>query len=179
MICANCKRRGHRVEDCRKKKRNSEPKKKANTKKGQQSKKRDENNSKEKYWTLFVTDQAPDNAVCSPNDEVYNNEYDSSEDEGKERTIEWILDSGCGRHLTGNASLFSSAISSASTTLYLPDGSIVQSMKRGTVSLRSIVAEVSNNLDISDVPGLTKNCCPTSAMNAKAFALSMKGRSAT
>jgi hypothetical protein len=64
--------------------------------------------------------------VCSSNDEDYNNEYDNSEDEGKERTIEWILDSGCGRHLTGNASLFSSDILSASTTLYLPDCSLVQ-----------------------------------------------------
>jgi hypothetical protein len=34
------------------------------------------------------------------------------EDEGNERTIEWILDSGCGCHLTGNASLFSSGNSS-------------------------------------------------------------------
>jgi hypothetical protein len=152
--------KGHAVEECRTKKRDSDTKNKVNAKKGQQPRKRNENNNKEKNWTLFVTYQAPDNSVCSSNDEDYNNEHDNSEDEGKERTIEWILDSGCGRHLTGNACLFSSDISSASTTLYMPDGSIVQLTKQGTVSLKSIVAGVSNNLDISNVelvPRLTKN----------------------
>jgi hypothetical protein len=36
--------------------------------------------------------------------------------------IEWILDSGCGRHLTGNASLFDNNTNAARTSLILPDG---------------------------------------------------------
>jgi hypothetical protein len=98
--------------------------------------------------------------VCSSNDKDNNSENDIGEDESNDHTTEWILDSGCGRRLTGNASLLTSKIASASTSLYLPDGSTVQSTKRGTVSLKSIVAGVSNNLTISDVelvPGLTKN----------------------
>ncbi len=117
--------------------------------------------------------------MCSSNDEGYNNEYDNSEDEGKERTIEWILDSGCGFHLTGNASLFSSDISSASTTLYLPDGSMVQSTKRGTDSLKSIVAGVSNNMDISNVelvPGLTKNLLSYVRLERKGVRLINEGK---
>jgi hypothetical protein len=83
---------------------------------------------------------APDDIVCSSNDKNYNSVNDIGEDESNDRTTEWILDSGCGRHLTGNASLLTSKISSASTSLHLPDGSAVQSTKRGTVGLKSIIA---------------------------------------
>jgi hypothetical protein len=96
-----------------------------------------------------------------------------------DRTTEWILDSGCGRHLTGNASLLTSKISSRSTSLYLPDGSTVQSTKRGAVSLKSIVAGVSNNLTISDVelvPGLTKNLLSYVRLERKDVRLVYEGK---
>jgi hypothetical protein len=81
------------------KKRNSDTKNKVNAKKGQRPRKRDESNGKEKNWTLFVTDQAPDNAVCPSNDKDYKLEHNNDEDESNDRTIEWILD--CVRMLPG------------------------------------------------------------------------------
>jgi hypothetical protein len=88
-------------------------------------------------------------------------------------------DSGCGHCLAGNASLLSSKISSASTSLYLPDGSTVQSTKRGTVGLKSIVTGVSNNLAISDVelvPGLTKNLLSYVRLERKGVRLVYEGK---
>jgi hypothetical protein len=178
LVCNYCKRKGHAVEECRTKKRDSNLKNKSNIKKGHQPRKRNENYDKEKNRTLFVTDQAPDNIVCSI-DKNNNSENDIGEDESNDRTTEWILDSGCGRHLTGNASLLTSKISGASTSLYLPDGSTVQSTKRGTVCLKSVVSGVSNNLTISDVelvPGLTKNLLSYVRLERKGVRLVYEGK---
>jgi hypothetical protein len=178
-ICSYCKRKGHVVEECRTKKRDSNSKNKSNTKKGHQPRRRDENNGKEKNWTLFVTDQAPDNIVCSSNDKDNNIKDDVYEGKANDRTTEWILDSGCGRHLTGNANFLTTKISNASTSLYLPDGSTVQSTKRGTVSLKSIVAGETNNLTISDVefvPGLTKNLLSYVRLERKGVRLIYEGQ---
>jgi hypothetical protein len=82
------------------------------------------------------------------------------EDEYNGHTIEWVLDSGCGHHLTGDASLLSGDTSSTTNSLYLPDDSTAQSTKRGTVSLKPTVAGIANKVDVTDVklvPGLTKN----------------------
>ncbi len=45
-------------------------------------------------------------------------------------TIEWILDSGCGRHLTGSANLFVENTNAAGTSLILPDGARAKSMHK-------------------------------------------------
>ncbi len=160
VVCSYCNRKGHGVEEYRTKRHGSDMKNKVSAKKGQQPRKRNETSGKEKNWTLFVTDQAPDNTVCYSTDKGCASNDKTGGFKYNDRTIEWILNSGCGRHLTGNASLLSSNVSNASTSLYLPDGSIVRSSKQGTVSLKSTVAGVANNLDISDVelvPGFTKN----------------------
>ncbi len=97
-------------------------KNKVNAKKGQQPRKRNETSGKEKNWTLFVTDQASDNTVCYSTDNGCASNDKTGGFKYIDRTIEWMLDSGCGRHLTGNARLLSSNVSNASTSLYLPDG---------------------------------------------------------
>jgi hypothetical protein len=49
--------------------------------------------------------------------------------------IEWILDSGCGRHITGNASLFGNNTNAARTSLILPDGTKATSMHKGNIQM--------------------------------------------
>jgi hypothetical protein len=185
IVCSYCKNKGHSVEECRKKKSAVglvDSKKKADTKKPRKTKKKDSDSSKEKNWTLFVTDRAPDKAVCSSTDKECASDDETGGLKDHDRTIERILDSGCDRHLTGKASLLSSDTATAATSLYLPDGSTVQSTKRCTVNMKTIVGGVSSNLRISDVElesGLTKIYCRTCAWNARTFVLSMKASSDT
>ncbi len=49
--------------------------------------------------------------------------------------IEWILDSGCGRHLTGNASLFVNNTNAARTSLVLPYGTKATCMHKGNIQM--------------------------------------------
>ncbi len=117
--------------------------------------------------------------MCSSNDK---DSVLDLEDEDNGHTIEWVVDSGCVRHLTGNASLLSGDISRTTTTLYLSDGSTVQSTKRGTVSLKPIVAGITNELDVTDVelvPGLTKNLLSYVRLERKGVRLIYEKRSAT
>ncbi len=173
---------GHSVDECRKKKSAeglADSKKKADAKKPRKTKKKDSDSSKEKSLTLFVTDRAPDDAVCSSTDKECASDNETGGLKDHDRTIEWILDSGCGRHLTGNASLLSSDIATAATSLYLPDGSTVQSTKRGTVNMKTIVGVVPSNLRISDVelvPGLTKNLLSYVRLERKGIRLVYEGK---
>jgi hypothetical protein len=83
IVCSYCKRKGHTVEECRTKKGDSNLKNKFNIKKGNQPRKRNENYDREKNWTLFVTDQAPDDIVSSSNDKNHKSENDIGEDESR------------------------------------------------------------------------------------------------
>jgi hypothetical protein len=74
--------------------------------------------------------------------------------------IEWILDSGCGRHLTGNANLFGNNTNAARTSLILPDGARATSMHKGTIEMVTRVGEATRHINVEDVeyvPGFTKN----------------------
>jgi hypothetical protein len=135
LVSNHCKRKGHTAEKCHSKKRDSNLKNRFNTKKGHHPRKRNENHDKEKNWTLFITDQAPDGIVCSSNDKNHNSENDIGEDENNENDIGEDENNNttplngsltaAADAITGNASLLTSNISSASTFLYLTDGSTV------------------------------------------------------
>jgi hypothetical protein len=76
---------------------------------------------------------------------------ENEEDEATTSTTEWILDSGCVRHLTGSYNLLASNISEAQTPLHLPDGSTVKSTKRGTVTMKSEILDQTNIVGIANV----------------------------
>ena len=81
-------------------------------------------------------------------------------EDGKSMLVEWILDSGCGRHLTGTPELLGNSATKANTALYLPDGSQVESTKVGDVILKMETEDCDNNVVISGVeliPGFKKN----------------------
>jgi hypothetical protein len=115
--------------------------KKPNAKKSHRTKKKGSESNKEKNWTLFVTDRAPDDAICSSTEKE-----EAGRLESVDHTIEWILDSGCDRHLTGNASLLSGDIATAGTSLLLPDETTVKSTKKGTVNLKTFIGDDSSNV---------------------------------
>ena len=174
LTCSYCKRNGHRVEDCRTKKRDNGSTKKPTAKKSQKPKKKDSESNKEKNWTLFVTDRAPDDAICTSTEKEEAGSYESVG-----HTTEWILDSGCGRHLTGNASLLSSDIATAGTSLFLPDGTTVKSTKKGTVNLKTFIGDESSNVQITDVelvPGLKKNLLSYVRLERKGIRLIYEGK---
>jgi hypothetical protein len=74
--------------------------------------------------------------------------------------IEWILDSGCGRHLTGNASLFGNNTNAARTSLILPDGTRATSMHKGNIEMVTRIRQAKRHINVEDVeyvPGFKKN----------------------
>jgi hypothetical protein len=100
-----------------------------------------------------VTDQSP---VGAQMDLIANCGADSTNrfatiEDGNPTAIEWVLDSGCGRHLTGSPELLGWDAKSASTPLYLPDGSIVHSTRVGDVALKMETEESENNVVVKNV----------------------------
>jgi hypothetical protein len=143
---------GSLAEECRKKKRDGETKKKTVFK----GRKGDDDEKKEKNWTLLIYDQVNELSDAT----TATSESENEEDEATTSTTEWILDSGCARHLIGSSNLLTSNISEAQTPLHLPDGSTVKSTKRGTVTIKSEILAQTNIVDIANVelvPGLKKN----------------------
>jgi hypothetical protein len=97
---------------------------------------------------LYASDQSP---VGAKMDLIANcgadptNRFTTIED-GNPAVIEWVLDSGCGRHLTGSPELLGWDAKSASTPLYLPDGSKAHSTRVGDVALKMETEESENNV---------------------------------
>jgi len=157
--CNYCGKKGHKEVECRKKKRDNEarkPKRHDNDRKSKSEEK------KAKNWSLCVTDKSPISdrmnliANCGTNQF---NRLETSQD-GTPVVVEWVLDSGCGRHLTGTPELLGSSVTSTNTSLYLPDGSKIQSTKIGDVSLKMETEEEQNNVMIKNVelvPGFQRN----------------------
>ncbi len=96
-------------------------------------------------------------------------DYDNDvEEEGTSSTkedvlptkIEWILDSGCGRHLTGNANLFGNSTNAARTSLILPDGTKATSMHKVNIQMITRIGQATRHINVEDVeyvPGFKKN----------------------
>ncbi len=55
--------------------------------------------------------------------------------------FEWILDSGCGRHLTGCSDLLGENADEAGTSLVLPDGTKTKSLRKGSIEMTTQVGE--------------------------------------
>jgi hypothetical protein len=162
ITCSYCKKKGHSTEECRKKKYNGETKEKTVFK----GRKGDEDEKWEKNWTLLIDD--PVNKLSDATTATSDSE--NEEDEATTSTTEWILDSGCARHLTGSPNLLTSNISTAQTPLHLPDGSTVNSIKRGTVATKSKILGQTNILDKANVellPGLKKNLLSYACLEQK------------
>jgi hypothetical protein len=87
----------------------------------------------------------------APGDKNIASDFEKADEKAPTNIIEWVLDSGYRRHMTGCANLHSSNIAEVETSLYLPDGSTVRSTKRGTVNLMSEISRVVNYLEVVNV----------------------------
>ncbi len=64
------------------------------------------------------------------------------------QTIDWILDSGCGRHLTGCAALLGEDAEQAGTPLVLPDSTKTKSLRKGSVEMSTQVGGKTRHLTV-------------------------------
>jgi hypothetical protein len=114
-----------------------------------------------------------------PDTSSNSSDSEDKREESSMRIVEWILDSGCARHLTGSHSLLTSDISNAQTPLHLPDGSIVKSTMRGTVTMKSRIQNKTSTVDIANVelvPGLKKNLLSYVRLEQKGIRLIYEGK---
>jgi hypothetical protein len=65
--------------------------------------------------------------------------------------VEWILDSGCGRHLTGNSKLLGENAEVAGTQLVLSDGTRSQFLRKGTIEMVLQVGSAARHVKIEGV----------------------------
>jgi hypothetical protein len=96
--------------------------------------------------------------------------------------IEWILDSGCGRHLTGNASLFGNNTNAARTSLILPDETRAASIHKGNIEMVTRIGQVIRHINVEDVeyvPGFKKNLLSYVHLENKGVRLFYEDNSAT
>jgi hypothetical protein len=117
--------------------------------------------------------------------------YDKDAEEGRTSStkedalytkIEWILDSGCGRHLTGNASLFDNNTNAACTSLILPDGTKATSMHKGSIQMITRIGIATRHINVEDVeyvPGFKKNLLSYVHLGKREYDFHMKIISAT
>ena len=69
----------------------------------------------------------------------------------------WLLDSGCGNHMTGHKDLISNLDTSATTTISLGDNHLVKDLGKGVVPVLTKHDEVKNIYDVYYVPNLKQN----------------------
>jgi hypothetical protein len=176
--CNYCANKGHKEEECRKKKRDNEGKK---SKRNDKDKKTKSEDKKSKNRTLCVTDKSP---LTEQMDLIANcgadsaNRFAITEDENS-MVVEWVLDSGCGRHLAGTPELLGSSVTCASTSLYLPDGSKIHSTKVGDMALKMESEEGENNVEIKNVklePGFQSNLLSYVRLKEKGIRLLYAGK---
>ncbi len=75
-------------------------------------------------------------------------------------TIEYILDSGCGRHLTGNPNLFGENTNAAGTSLISSDGTRSKSLRIATIEMVIQIGQERRHINVEDVasvPGFKRN----------------------
>jgi hypothetical protein len=134
--CYNCGGNGHLSKDCP-----ASKKKIFNFGKKKQEKKEDEKDS-------FALN------LCSLGDEQ------ESKNVSYPPKIEWILDSGCGRHLTGCSDLLGENADEAGTHLVLPDGTKTKSIRKGSIEMTTKVGPKTLHLTVHEVeyvPGFKRN----------------------
>jgi hypothetical protein len=92
--------------------------------------------------------------------------------------IEWILDSGCGRHLTGNPNLLGENAEEAGTQLVLPDGTRSRSLRKGTIEMVIQVGAKARHVKVEDVEyvsGFKRNLLSYVALEKKGVRLVYEG----
>jgi hypothetical protein len=92
--------------------------------------------------------------------------------------IEWILDSGCGRHLTGNSTLLGETTEEAGTQLVLPDGTRSRSLRKGTIEMAIQVGTEARHIKVEGVeyvPGFKRKLLSYVALEKKGVRLIYEG----
>jgi hypothetical protein len=130
--CHNCQKKGHLAFACsEKKKKNFEFK----------AKNRKIDKNVDESFALNVSN-------------IGDNEEDIAKDQAHvvwPKSIEWILDSGCGRHLTGNPELFGDDTDKAGTSLLLPDRTKTRSSRKGNLEMVTQVGSEMRDIVVKDV----------------------------
>jgi hypothetical protein len=76
---------------------------------------------------------------------------------GWHNSIEWTLDSGCGRHLTGSPDFLGEITNNAGTTLVLPDGTRTRSLQKGNIKMVINVNREARHIVVEYVPGFKRS----------------------
>jgi hypothetical protein len=89
---------------------------------------------------------------------------------GWHNSIECILDSGCGRHLTGSPDLLGEDANKAGTTLVLPDNTRARSPRKGNIEMMTNVNHEARHIVVEDaeyVPGFKRNSLSNVSLEKK------------
>ncbi len=157
--CHNCQRKGHVARDCKDRKKFSEEKKRTNN---------IERADKESFaFSVGYKAKAK-----------YTTTTESSANVAWHNSIEWILDSGCGRHLTGSPDLLGEDTDKAGTSLVLPDGTRTQSLRKGKIEMVTQVDQEARHIVVEDVeyvPGFKRNLLSYVSLEKKGVRLQYEG----
>jgi hypothetical protein len=110
-------------------------------------------------------------------------EDDVNPDETKESAvtpakIEWILDSGCRKHLAGNPSLIGENAEDAGTRLVFADGTRSKSLRKGSVEMVLQVYNIVRHVTFNEVeyaPGFKRNLLSYVQLEKKGVRLQYEG----
>ncbi len=93
------------------------------------------------------------------------------------KSIEWILDSGCGRHLTGSPELLGEDADKTGTSLILPYVTRTGSLRKGNIEMVTQVGSDTRHIVVEDVefvPGLKINLLPYVSLEKYVYNTTMK-----